>query len=134
MQWTDGPNAGFTEGEPWFYVNDNYRSVNVADQEGDPDSLLNFYRAAIALRKRLPVVREGKYREYDKRSSRRYVYSRETERQRLLVVCAFSENEQSFRPPKGFDLSGAKLILQSYPDAPADTLRPYESRVYLWEK
>ena len=132
MQWTDGPNAGFTEGEPWFYVNENYKTVNVAAQESDPDSLLNFYCAAIALRKRLPVVREGRYVEYDRRSSKRYVYSRETQRQRLLVVCSFSEAVQSFRPPRGFDLSGAKLILQSHPDAPADTLRPYESRVYLW--
>lgn len=133
VQWTDGRNAGFTEGEPWFYVNENYRDINVARQEGEPASLLNFYRRAIALRQRLDAVRSGDYREYDRLSGKRYVYSRETGRQRLLVVCSFSERPQAFRTPQGFDLSKAKLALQSHIDAPQGTLRPYECRVYLWE-
>ena len=133
VQWTDGPNAGFTTGTPWFYVNENYKEVNVAREEADPDSLLNFYRRAIALRKRLPVVRDGSYREFDSLSGRRYVYTRESKGQRLLVVCSFSESEQRFRAPAGFDLSKAGLALQNYPDAPENMLRPYECRVYLWE-
>ena len=76
MQWTDEENAGFTTGTPWFYVNDNYREINAAAQEADPDSLLNFYRRAIDVRKRLPAVRHGDYREYDRHSAKRYVYSR----------------------------------------------------------
>ena len=133
VQWTDGPKAGFTEGEPWFYLNDNYREVNVAAAEADPDSLLHFYRRAIALRQSLPVVRSGSYREFDATSGRRYVYAREGAGQRLLVACAFSEAEQRFRAPAGFDLSAAKLVLQNYPDAPEGRLRPYECRVYLWD-
>lgn len=134
MQWTDEENAGFTTGTPWFYVNDNYREINAASQEADPDSLLNFYRRAIDARKRLPVVRHGDYREYDRHSAKRYVYSRAYRGQRLLVVCSFSEKPQAFRPPQGFDLTTARLILQSHADAPQDSLRPYESRVYLWKK
>ena len=134
VQWSAEANAGFTTAEkPWFYVNDNYREVNVAAQEKDPDSLLHFYRKAIALRKSLPCVRNGEYAEYDALSSKRYVYSRSWKGQRLLVVCSFSEKAQAFRAPKGFDLGKAKLVLQSLPDAPADTLRPYECRVYLWD-
>ena len=133
VQWTDGPNAGFTAGKPWFYVNGNFKEVNVARAEADPDSLLNFYRKAIALRRSLPVVRNGSYREFDALSGRRFVYAREGEGQKLLVVCAFSEKEQNFRAPAGFDLNRARLALQNYPDAPENTLRPYECRVYLWE-
>ena len=44
MQWTSGKNAGFTEGEPWFFVNENARTVNVEAEDADEDSLLNFYR------------------------------------------------------------------------------------------
>ena len=134
VQWTDGENAGFTTGRPWFYVNENYKEVNVAHAEADPDSLLNFYRRAIALRKRLPVVREGAYREYDALSGRRYVYAREGAGQRLLVVCSFSEAGQRFRAPAGYDLGAAQLILQNYPDAPEGALRPFECRVYLWQQ
>lgn len=43
MQWDSTDNGGFTTGEPWFYVNPNYQEVNVAEQEKDPDSLLQFY-------------------------------------------------------------------------------------------
>ena len=132
VQWDDSENAGFTAGKPWFYVNQNYHEINAAKQEADPNSLLNFYRKAIALRKSLPVVRNGKYRDHFFMSGKRYVYSRDDGKQKLLVMCSFSKKEIPVRVPAGFDLSKAKLVLQSYPDAKSQ-LQPYEVRVYLWE-
>lgn len=44
MQWDDSPHAGFTTGTPWLEVNPNYETLNVAAQENDPESLLNWYR------------------------------------------------------------------------------------------
>ena len=114
MQWSDAPNAGFTAGTPWFSVNDNYRTVNVAAQEDDPDSLLNFYRAAIALRKRLRVVRDGDYRDHRPLSGSLYVYSRTLGDERLLVVCSFVERPVRFTAPKSFDLSRGELLLRNY--------------------
>lgn len=132
VQWDASENAGFTTGTPWFYVNQNYKEINAAKQESDPNSLLNFYRKAIALRKSLPVVKDGKYRDHFFMSGKRYVYSRDDGKQKLLVMCSFSKKDIPIRVPVGFDLSKAKLVLQSYPDA-KNTLRPYEARVYLWE-
>ena len=135
VQWTAGKNAGFTDAEkPWFYLNENYPEINVERQENDPDSLLNFYRKAIALRKSLPVVRDGDYKEHDAASGKKYVYSREMAGQKLLVVCSFSENNELFRAPKGFDLSRAKLALGNTPAPIRNLLKPYECRVYLWEE
>lgn len=51
MQWSDTENAGFTTGTPWLKVNEKYHAINVADQEKDPDSVLQYYRKLIALRK-----------------------------------------------------------------------------------
>ena len=51
MQWDDSPNAGFTTGTPWLKVNPNYVSVNVAQQEAREDSILNYYKKLLALRK-----------------------------------------------------------------------------------
>jgi oligo-1,6-glucosidase len=133
VQWTNDKNSGFTTGEPWFYVNENYPSINVAQQEADPDSILNFYRKAIALRKALPVVRHGSYTEHFRHSSKIYCYSRQMADQKLLVVCSYTDKETHLRIPKGFDISSAKLVLQNYPDAGSPILRPYETRVYLWE-
>ena len=135
VQWSAEKNAGFTTAEtPWFYVNDNYREINVAAQENDPDSLLNFYRKAVVLRKRLACVRHGSYQEHDRLSGRRYVYSREYQGQKLLVICSFSAQAQPFRAPKGFDLSKARLMLQNYAKPSEAELQPYECRVYLWGK
>ena len=132
MQWTAGENAGFTTGTPWFYVNQNYTQINVAQQESDPDSVLNFYRKAIALRKTLPVVRDGSYRDHNPLSGKLYVYTRETEKQTLLVVCSFTEKPARFRMPRGF--TPDELLLCNYPVSEERTLRPYECRVYLQNK
>lgn len=132
VQWDATENAGFTTGKPWFYVNPNYTKINVAAQEQDPDSILQFYRKAIALRKSLPVVRHGQYREHFRLDSKLYVYSREMEGQKLLVICSYCDKPTAVKVPKGFDLSAGKLVLQNYPAIEND-LQPYESRVYLWE-
>ncbi|MEE1199932.1 MAG: alpha-glucosidase [Christensenellales bacterium] len=133
VQWDDSANAGFTTGTPWMPVNENYREINVAAEERKADSLLNFYRRAIQLRKTLRVVRDGIYREHFPLSAKHYVYSRETETQRLLVICSFSNRETRLRVPRGFDLSKARLVLKSHEKAVADRLQPYETRVFLWE-
>ena len=132
VQWDDSPNAGFTTGTPWFYVNQNYPEINVAKQENDPNSVLNFYRKAIALRKSLPVVKEGIYKEHFHLHPKQYIYSREMEGQKLLIICAFSEKSQQMKLPEGFDLSTAKCILHNYPKCNSTLLRPYECRVYQW--
>ena len=132
VQWDSSENAGFTTGTPWFYVNENYKEVNVAEQEKDEDSVLNFYRKVIKLRKELSAVRHGSYKEYGKHSASLYTYSREDEKQKLLVVCSFSEKEENWKVPKGFDLTTGKVILNNYKDTTSTILKPYETRVYMW--
>ena len=51
MQWTSGENAGFTKGTAWLKINPDYKEINVEDQQNNPDSVLNYYRKLIALRK-----------------------------------------------------------------------------------
>ncbi|MBQ4600791.1 MAG: alpha-glucosidase [Oscillospiraceae bacterium] len=134
VQWSSEENAGFTTGEPWMAVNPNYKRINAADQEKDPASVLNFYRRAIALRKRLSAVRHGDYREYFPLSPDVYVYAREDERQKLLVICSFAKKTLALPVPEGFDIDSGRLVLLNYPKAKKHFLQPYEARVYLWEK
>ena len=133
VQWDDSENAGFTTGTPWFYVNENYKEVNVAAQEQDEHSILNFYRKVIALRKELSCVRYGDYKEYGKHSKTLYTYSRADEKQKILVVCSFSDREEKWNVPAGFDVSKAELVLHNYGDTDSFVLKPYEARVYLWK-
>lgn len=142
MQWSVEPGAGFVGGDgtaqPWFPINTNYRQINVAAAEEDPDSLLAFYREAIALRRRLPVVREGSYRELKRASAQLYAYVREGVGQKLLVVCSFTGRTAYFSAPDDLPLAEAELCLCGYEDAPTEGnaffLRPYECRVYLWQE
>jgi len=135
VQWSGERHAGFTTGETtWMDVNENYTRINVADQEKDPDSILNFYRKAIALRKSLSCVRHGRYEEYRKLSGKHYIYSMEDDRQKILVVCSYAKKATAFKAPRGFDLDAAELVLCNYRCSVVPALQPYECRVYLWNK
>ena len=59
MQWDARTNAGFTSGTPWIMPPENYQTINAAAELQDPDSILNYYKKLIRLRKERPVVAEG---------------------------------------------------------------------------
>lgn len=102
MQWDSSPNAGFTTGTPWLKVNDNYRDINVAAQENDPDSVLNYYRRLTALRKS-PEYRQlftyGEFRPAFEKTHRILAYYREKDNQRVLVAANFGRETQHLHLP-----------------------------------
>jgi alpha-glucosidase len=61
MQWTSGPNAGFTTGKPWLAVPPSAKTHNVETESKEPDSVLSFYKRVLKLRRGEPAFREGKY-------------------------------------------------------------------------
>jgi alpha-glucosidase len=65
MQWSAEPNAGFTTGEPWLPVADDFGAVNVLAQRSDPDSMLSLHRALLALRRREPALSHGDWAPVD---------------------------------------------------------------------
>ncbi|MCR5088582.1 MAG: alpha-glucosidase [Oscillospiraceae bacterium] len=137
LQWSDAPNAGFTTGTPWFPVNENYRTVNAAAQEKDPDSLLNFYRGLIAYRKDTPVVLYGDYQELDQKNGHFYTYERNYLNKKLLVICCFTAEPLRYEAPVGIDLEKGNLVMSNYKQSSivenGFTARPYELRVYYFD-
>ena len=136
VQWSDKANGGFSEVKPWFVVNDNYREINVESQLGDPNSILNFYRSALQFRRDNPVVIYGDYAEHLPKSKDLYVYERNYEGRKLLVICSFTEKSVRFDAPEGITLDEEKQVFGNY-DANfvisnGFTTRPYEMRVYLF--
>ena len=136
VQWTGGVNAGFTTGKPWFYVNGNYKVINVESQDNDPNSILNFYRELLKFRKENPVVIYGSYREHLPKSKQLYVYERNYMGQKLLVVCSFTAEQVRFDAPEQIRLGEGRLVLSNYDTnfiiSNGFTTRPYELRVYLF--
>lgn len=94
VQWSDRENAGFTEGTPWLKVNSNYKEINVANQEKDEDSVLNYYRKLIALRKSLEykeVFTYGRFVPVYEDTEAVMAYYRLDENKRMLVAANFGE-------------------------------------------
>lgn len=61
MQWDDSENAGFTEGDPWLPLMNNYQEINVKNEWDNEDSILTFYRKLISLRQKEPALQVGAY-------------------------------------------------------------------------
>ena len=133
VQWTDGKNAGFTDGEkPWFLINNNYKEVNVEAAIKDENSILNYYKKLIELRKTYPVFVYGDFKLYYKNHKKLFVYERNYEGKKLFVCMNFSETDTPIKVPASIDLKAGQLLLSNYPAEDELTkLRPYEARVYL---
>ena len=102
MQWEDAPHAGFTAGEPWLRENSNYHEINVKAQMGRKDSVLEFYRSLIALRKDeqyQETVVYGALEPYRREQKNLMAYFRKGQGQTLLVLGNFQEEGQLVRLP-----------------------------------
>lgn len=133
MQWDSSPNAGFTTGKPWFYVNPNYKKINVAAEENQPYSVLSLYRKCLHYRKNSEVALWGDYTEYYKASSLLYVYKRAYKNKELLIVCSFSSHFLKWHNIKEFRGIKGKLAICNYPNPIHGVLKPYEARVYEYK-
>jgi oligo-1,6-glucosidase len=109
MQWNAGPQAGFTTGTPWIKVNDNKAAINVEAAEKDPNSILNYVRKMIKIRKDNPVLIYGKYTGLDHANEQVYAYTRELDGKKVLVLLSFSDAGGKFILPKGTEL-GIEMI------------------------
>ncbi|MDF2505500.1 alpha-glucosidase [Clostridium sp.] len=92
MQWDDSKNSGFTEGEPWLKVNNNYKEINVKNNLESKDSILYYYKNLIDLRKNSKysdVIVYGKYKGIMEDDKKIFAYIREYGDKKLLVVANF---------------------------------------------
>lgn len=136
MQWSDDPQAGFSTSQPWLEVNPNYREINVKRQVDDPDSVLQYYRRLIQLRRTTPILIYGDYTLLSPGEEDVYAFTRQMGRSQLLTVLNFTGETQMFPWPLDAAPGHFSLILCNYwGEGPTGdgtiALRPYEARVYL---
>ena len=130
MQWTAGEKAGFTTGTPWIPINPNYREINAEAAVADENSVFHYYRRLIELRKQYEVFRKGSFTLLCPEDERIFAYTRDTDREHMLVVCNFSGETLHLDAPENF--VGTQVLLTNYVE-PASELRPYEA-VMLYYK
>jgi alpha-glucosidase len=90
MQWSAGVNAGFSSGTPWLPVDRSYRVRNVERERERSDSLLNWYRRLLSLRKAMPALHSGDYLEIDRLPEGVFAYTRRAETQTVAVFLNFT--------------------------------------------
>ncbi|MFW5956041.1 MAG: glycoside hydrolase family 13 protein [Halorhabdus sp.] len=134
MQWKDGEHAGFTDGDPWFAVNDNYTEINAATARDDESSVYHYYQELLALRDDSDTLVYGSFEPVLDDDESTFAYLRRFDGETLLVVLQWDDADSTV------DLAGAvpdgsiELLLGNYPNPGTDLgaleLRPYEARVY----
>ena len=128
MQWSNTTEAGFTNGTPWIKVNPNYTTINVIAEEQDQNSILNYFKKMVRLRKTTPALIYGKYELLDKDNASVYCYTRTLNGKKILVLLNFKA--VTAKANTGFDLSKARVLIGNYADPSiTGTLRPYEAVV-----
>jgi alpha-glucosidase len=130
MQWNGETGAGFSTGKPWMPIGPEVESRNVAVQKEDKNSLLNFYRKMIWLRKNTPTLQDGSFHSVLNGVPKDcFVYRRELKNQKLIVALNFSGREQKIHlsgdkatfkilvstdPERERDVEAASLILEPF--------------------
>ncbi|MGZ3845490.1 MAG: glycoside hydrolase family 13 protein [Flavisolibacter sp.] len=129
FQWDNSANAGFTTGKPWLKVNPDYTTVNVAAEEKDSASCLNYFKKLIQLRKENLALTYGKYTLVDKGNPSVYAYTRDWNGKKLLVLLNFTNKPADVNT--GTDLIKARLLIDNYGKGSLNSpLQPFEAAVY----
>lgn len=132
MQWNKRAEAGFTTGCPCIPVNENFVDINVEAQMENPDSLLQYYRKLIALRKSNrfgALLGQGEIKPLILPDDSVIAYERCLNDERLIIVLNYDRNEKHAAITA---LSGGELLLGNYSNTKVDDqlqLRPYEALV-----
>ena len=134
MQWNSESNAGFTTGTPWIGVNPNYPQINVEAQEEDPDSILNFYKEMVTLRKSDDVFMYGTYDLVQENHPEIYAYTRTLGGKRVLILCNLKGKDTSI-DLENISVSSDQLLLANIPVEEHESMtelnfKPFEARIY----
>jgi oligo-1,6-glucosidase len=128
FQWDTTINSGFTSGKPWLKVNSNFEMINAEEQNSNPQSVLNYFRKLVKLRKQNSVLVYGTYTLLDRENTAVYSYTRELNGKKLLILLNFTDKTATYN--LDFKLGKHAVLLGNYNDctkAKNSILRPYES-------
>ena len=134
MQWDSTNYAGFSENTPWIDVNENYKSINVESQLANEDSVLNFYKKLIKIRKENLSLIYGRYDMILEEDEKIYAYTRTLDNDKYVVIVNLSDEEALYKYDD-LDLIYENLMLANYKVREHGilkevVLKPYEAILY----
>ncbi|ADF99383.1 alpha-glucosidase [Clostridium botulinum] len=134
MQWDTTENAGFSKEKPWMKVNPNYVDINAREQENNLNSILNFYKKIIRVKKENEVLIYGKYNLILAHHEQIYAYTRTLGNEKFIVIANLTNKEAKYTY-KREKLNYKGLIISNYSiekheDITEILLKPFEARLY----
>lgn len=129
MQWTDGLYGGFSDVQPWIGSDDDCKICNAEAEQNDSDSVWNFYKALIQIRKEHSALVYGAIEMHSKKEMDLFTYYRKNENETFYIECNLG-NKSIKRKDK---LPDATRLISNYPSS-AEGLRPYEANVWMIKK
>lgn len=136
VQWSPGAYAGFSSTTPWIKINPNYKTINVENELRRPDSIIDFYKQLIRLRKLRPELVEGSFRMICLEHPTVIAYLRELDDKKLLIVFNMSKKPAAVNIGET-DCKRGHCILGTHgiePYSKVLMLKPYEARIYKVRK
>ena len=130
MQWDQSTNGGFTNGTPWFPVNPNYKTINVEQQIHDPQSILQFYKDLIQLKKSDEIYTYGQFNLVDEDNPNLFAYTRTLNNKKVLVVGNLTDQVSKLNVPYLIE-NEQQVMLHNYSShvIDFDKIQPYEAFV-----
>lgn len=130
MQWDASPNAGFTQGKPWYKVNPDYKQINVKTDKASKKSVFKYYQKLIDLRHKEDTLTKGKYQELMPDDSNIFAYYRILRDKCWLIVVNMTNHEIESDEIKDFIKGYTKVILHNYESKKiSNILAPYEAYI-----
>ncbi|WZE73220.1 glycoside hydrolase family 13 protein [Macrococcus sp. CCM 2573] len=134
MQWDDTKNAGFTKGTPWLKVNPNFEDINVFKQEKDENSILNFYKQLIQLKKKHLTLTYGTFDLIYPEDTKVFAYTRTYEGNQFIIIGNLSHDKVTLKKDESLKMSDESLVLYNYQKEERSedifTFQPFEARIY----
>ena len=129
LQWDNSRFAGFSNTKPWLDVNENYNKINVELQQDNSDSILNYYREIIRIRKNYSTLIYGDFLDLEPSNEKLYIYKRWDKQKTFIIVLNFSDDKAQW-DIHNFD--SMRLVISNY-KKPVYTksVDPWEARVYI---
>ncbi|WP_175073908.1 alpha-glucosidase C-terminal domain-containing protein [Terribacillus sp. AE2B 122] len=137
MQWDTSEQAGFTTGTPWLPVNPNYKEINVQSGVDNPDSVLQFYRKLIRLRKESSIMVYGDFEIILNDHEQIFGYIRRLENEEWVILLNMTDTDAQYDIPNECvdDWDKKNCVISNYPHVDnQNTLRPYEAIMYKYVK
>ncbi len=129
MQWDSSDYGGFSTESSWMEINKNYKEINVKKELNDENSILNFYKNLIEIRKNSKTLIYGEFKLLLEEHDEIFAYERNLNNEKYLIIGNLSNNQVNFNM-KQLGYKDFEIIVKNYEELEEDKLKPWECRMY----